>query len=384
MKNTVFLIALSFIIFSCSKVAKGEYLISGDAKGIVDGKMVILKTQNENGIIFNLDTVKVKDGKFEIKGKVKEPSMFALFVSGIQQPVPFILETGEISVKIDKDSIWKSKVSGTYSNDAFQTFNENLNVFQKKLLDYQNNNVQKLIAAQQKKDKLEIENLNKGYSSIQKNMDEYMTKYPDENPRSFISLLLLERTFSSPTFNLDKVKKTFNNFDESLKITKPGILIAKKLKVIEDNKKKIKSTNTVELLKKAPDFTAKDPNGKIISLKQSLGKVTIIDFWASWCGPCRKENPNVVALYNEFHSKGLNIIGVSLDNELNEWKNAIQKDKITWTQVSNLKKWSDPVAKLYEVEQIPSTFILDSNGTIVAKDLRGEELKAKIKELLGS
>jgi peroxiredoxin len=384
MKNTVFLIALSFIIFSCSKVAKGEYLISGDAKGIVDGKMVILKTQNENGIIFNLDTVKVKDGKFEIKGKVKEPSMFALFVSGIQQPVPFILETGEISVKIDKDSIWKSKVSGTYSNDAFQTFNENLNVFQKKLLDYQNNNVQKLIAAQQKKDKLEIENLNKGYSSIQKNMDEYMTKYPDENPRSFISLLLLERTFSSPTFNLDKVKKTFNNFDESLKITKPGILIAKKLKVIEDNKKKIKSTNTVELLKKAPDFTAKDPNGKIISLKQSLGKVTIVDFWASWCGPCRKENPNVVALYNEFHSKGLNIIGVSLDNELNEWKNAIQKDKITWTQVSNLKKWSDPVAKLYEVEQIPSTFILDSNGTIVAKDLRGEELKAKIKELLGS
>jgi peroxiredoxin len=384
MKKIVFLIALSFIIFSCSKVAKGEYLISGDAKGIVDGKMVILKTQNENGIIFNLDSVKVKDGKFEIKGKVKEPSMFALFVSGIQQPVPFILETGEISVKIDKDSIWKSKVSGTYSNDAFQTFNENLNGFQKKLLDYQNNNVQKLIAAQQKKDKLEIENLNKGYSSIQKNMDEYMTKYPDENPRSFISLLLLERTFSSPTFNLDKVKKTFNNFDESLKITKPGILIAKKLKVIEDNKKKIKSTNTVELLKKAPDFTAKDPNGKIISLKQSLGKVTIVDFWASWCGPCRKENPNVVALYNEFHSKGLNIIGVSLDDELNEWKNAIQKDKITWTQVSNLKKWSDPVAKLYEVEQIPSTFILDSNGTIVAKDLRGEELKAKIKELLGS
>jgi peroxiredoxin len=157
-----------------------------------------------------------------------------------------------------------------------------------------------------------------------------------------------------------------------------------------DDERKAKLENKVESLKKfavglkAPDFTAKDPNGKIISLKQSLGKVTIVDFWASWCGPCRKENPNVVALYNEFHSKGLNIIGVSLDDELNEWKNAIQKDKITWTQVSNLKKWSDPVAKLYEVEQIPSTFILDSNGTIVAKDLRGEELKAKIKELLGS
>lgn len=118
-------------------------------------------------------------------------------------------------------------------------------------------------------------------------------------------------------------------------------------------------------------------------MKQSLGKVTIIDFWASWCGPCRNENPNVVALYNEFHSKGLNIVGVSLDDDLNDWKNAIAKDKITWIQVSNLKKWSDPIAKIYEIEQIPTTFILDSKGAIVAKDLRGEELKAKVKELLG-
>ncbi|UFH40578.1 TlpA family protein disulfide reductase [Flavobacterium flavipigmentatum] len=119
-----------------------------------------------------------------------------------------------------------------------------------------------------------------------------------------------------------------------------------------------------------------------MSLKESLGKVTIVDFWASWCGPCRQENPNVVAIYNELHSKGLNIIGVSLDKEASAWKQAIAKDKLTWPQVSNLKYWDEPIAKQYEVESIPATFILDASGKIVAKDLRGSELRAKILELL--
>jgi thiol-disulfide isomerase/thioredoxin len=117
-------------------------------------------------------------------------------------------------------------------------------------------------------------------------------------------------------------------------------------------------------------------------LKESLGKVTIVDFWASWCGPCRAENPNVVAIYNELHSKGLNIIGVSLDEDADKWKKAIAKDKLSWTQVSNLKGWKDPIAVQYNIEEIPSTFILDDKGNIVAKNLRGDELKTKIKELL--
>ena len=112
-------------------------------------------------------------------------------------------------------------------------------------------------------------------------------------------------------------------------------------------------------------------------------KVTIIDFWASWCGPCRVENPNVVALYNEFHAQGLNIIGVSLDKDAAKWKEAIAKDKLTWAHVSNLKFWDEPIAKQYNVQSIPATFILDAKGNIVAKDLRGDALKAKVKELLG-
>lgn len=382
MKKIVFLIALSFTVLSCSKVADGEYLITGNAKGVPNGKMVVLKKKNDYGIVVNVDSTKVKDGKFELKGKVKEPSMFALFIKDLQQPIPFILETGEIEVKVDKDSIWKSEIGGTYNNEEFQKFNTKMNTVQKKLVDYQNKNFQKLMEAQQKKDNLAIENLKKGYNDIQKEMDDFMVKYPEENTEAFISLLLLEGQFNSPKFNLDNFKKTFNKLDSSLKSTKIGKEIQAKLKAIDSNNK-VKPEAAL-IGKMAPDFSGKTPQGTVVSLKQSLGKITIIDFWASWCGPCRKENQNVVALYNELHSKGLNIVGVSLDEDSNKWSDAIAKDKITWTQVSNLQGWKDPIAQLYKVEQIPTTFILDGSGIIVAKDLRGEELRTKITQLLGA
>ena len=108
----------------------------------------------------------------------------------------------------------------------------------------------------------------------------------------------------------------------------------------------------------------------------------MIDFWASWCAPCREENPSVVALYNELHSKGLNIIGVSLDVDVRKWKDAIVKDKLSWTQVSNLKEMQDPIALQYGVTQIPTTILVDAKGKIVARDLYGDDLKEKIKEVL--
>ncbi|POY37635.1 hypothetical protein C3L50_13760 [Flavobacterium alvei] len=120
----------------------------------------------------------------------------------------------------------------------------------------------------------------------------------------------------------------------------------------------------------------------MVSLKESLGKITIVDFWASWCGPCRAENPNMVALYKDFHSKGLNIIGVSLDKDAAKWKEAIAKDKLVWTQVSHLKYWDEPIAAQYQVQVIPAPFILDASGKLIAKDLKGEALRAKIAELL--
>jgi thiol-disulfide isomerase/thioredoxin len=135
--------------------------------------------------------------------------------------------------------------------------------------------------------------------------------------------------------------------------------------------------------KKAIDITATTPDGKSVSLMQMKGKVTLIDFWASWCGPCRKENPNVLKVYNMFHDKGFNILGVSLDDKADAWKGAIMEDGLPWVHVSDLKGWQSKPAKDYAIQAIPQTILIDANGTILAKNLTSAELEAKLTQLLG-
>jgi peroxiredoxin len=133
----------------------------------------------------------------------------------------------------------------------------------------------------------------------------------------------------------------------------------------------------------APDFTMNDPQGKPIQLSSLRGKVVMIDFWASWCSPCRQENPNVVKVYQQFHDKGFEILGVSLDRSKEDWEKAIKEDQLTWLHVSDLQYWQNNAARLYTVNSIPQTYLLDKEGKIIAKGLRSQELEAKLAELLG-
>ena len=386
MKKIFFLLTATAAIISCSKVKDGEFLITGTAKGIENGKTIILQGQDPTTMaVLSLDTVKVENGKFELKGKVTEPAFHTLVIQDLQGPVPFILETGEIKIEVDKDSIHKSKISGTYSNDEYVKFNEDLTKVQKRLIDFQKKNTQTMQAAQQKQDTAVINGLMKEYMAIQTDVQaeskKKYTAYAESHPKSFISALIIQSLVNDPTADFKKTEALYNSLDESLKNTKPGKAIKEKI-----GQMKLPAVGAsappVGSAKWRSDFSAPNPEGKTVSLKESLGKVTIVDFWASWCGPCRKENPNVVAIYKELHSKGLNIIGVSLDKEASAWKEAIATDNLSWTQVSNLKFWDEPIAKQYGVESIPATFILDSSGKIVAQDLRGPELRAKILEIL--
>lgn len=382
MKKIILFLSAAAILTSCSK---DKYTISGTATGFENGKTVILETQDDKGMgLIAIDTVKIENGKFVIEGKITEPAFHTLQIEGAQGKIPFILENGDISVVVNKDTIQKSKISGTYSNDEFVKFNEELVKVQKPLMDFQTKNMQTMQTAQQAKDTAVINSLMKEYSKIQAEIGvtskgKYVD-YATNHPKSFISVLIIQAMSSDPTVDSKKLESMFNGLDESLKNAKPGKAVKEKLTAM---KSPTVGATAAPAAKWRTDFSAPNPQGKRITLKESLGKVTIVDFWASWCGPCRKENPNVVAIYDEFHSKGLNIIGVSLDEDSTKWKEAIAKDKLIWTQVSNLKGWEDPIAKQYKVESIPATFILDQSGNVVAQDLRGDELKAKIIKLLG-
>jgi hypothetical protein len=219
---------------SCSKVKDGEYLITGTAKGIENGKTIILQGQDPTTkMTVALDTVKVENGKFEIKGKVTEPAFHALLVQGAPQPFPFILETGEITVAIDKDSIHKSKVSGTYNNDEYTKFNEDLNKTQKSLVDFQKKNTQKMQAAQQAQDTAVINGLMKQYmelqTEVQANSKKKYTSYAEGHPKSFITALILQSMLADPTADVKKIETIYNGLDESLKNTTPGKEIKTKI-----------------------------------------------------------------------------------------------------------------------------------------------------------
>ena len=163
-----------------------------------------------------------------------------------------------------------------------------------------------------------------------------------------------------------------------MKKTTAAIKVLDQLNQLKEREAKTKNT---AIGAKAPDFSAPGPDGEQIALNDVLGKVTLVDFWAAWCKPCRAENPNVVAAYKKYHDKGLNILGVSLDRKADAWKKAIADDGLEWNHVSHVQYFG-PIAKLYNVDAIPAAFLLDENGIIIAKNLRGKALHDKISELL--
>jgi len=381
MKKVFLLLSAVSILISCNKAGENEYIVTGTIKGIADGKSVTLEVQDETtGQLKPIDTVKIEKGKFTFKGSAKEPEMHLIQVEAVKGKVPFILENGDIEMEINKDSVNITKVSGTYNNDELTAYKENGMKIQKKMMKFQQDNMAKMNAAQQKQDTIVMNSLRKEYGKFQEEFAKQSDDYVNTHPKAFISALIIEGMFNQMAPDADKIKKYYNALDKSVKDTKHGKSIKTKLDQL--TKPVAAAVPAVEIGTQAPDFSAPTPNGKAVSLKESLGKVTVVDFWASWCKPCRQENPNMVALYKEFHAKGLNIVGVSLDNDAAKWKEAIATDKLTWTQISNLKEMQDPIAQAYSINAIPSTFILDASGKVIAKNLRGAELKAKIKELL--
>lgn len=375
MKKLLLVAISTAFLFSCNKETNTDgYQVFGTIDSIEDGIKVFIETPDDQGGVITIDTAFVKNGKFEFNGNAKQIEIAYLQIQDLQGKIPFVLENQKITITAYKDSLHTSKIAGSYNNDELTKFNKEFENFQKKVAKFQAEQSDAFMAAQQANDTEAMTKISEDYMILEKEFTVFTNEYVSENPNSFVTLMLLAQMVNNPDADFSKVKADVEALSPELKSTKIGTEIQEKLKSLS-------STSVGQI---APDFSAPDPEGKIVSLKESLGKVTLIDFWASWCGPCRRENPNVVALYNEFHDKGFNIIGVSLDKEgqKDKWTEAIEVDKLTWTQISNLKYWQDPIARQYNVQGIPATFLLDAEGKIVAKNLRGAELRAKVAELL--
>lgn len=377
MKKMLMITVAAVFLFSCNKETDG-YLINGTIDNIEDGEKAILEIVAEQGGFSVIDSTTVKNGIFKFNGKTDEIQIGYIQIGEINMKIPFVLENEKITVTAYKDSIHASKVTGSYNNGEFVRFSKEFELLQKeiqqKMQQFEIDNMEAIAAARENNNQAALRELSSQYQAIGNDVLSFMEEYTSENSKSYVSVLLLSEIINNPNADFQKAKTNFEALDTKLKSTKIG-------KRIEEQIKSLSSTAIGQI---APDFSAPDPDGKMVSLKESLGKITLIDFWASWCGPCRVENPNVVALYNEFHQKGLNIIGVSLDreNQKDKWLEAIATDKLTWTQVSNLQFWQDPIAQQYSVQSIPATFLLDAEGRIVAKNLRGAQLRAKVQELL--
>ena len=375
---SLFFTAVVLCLFSACEsntAFKNEFVISGKAEGVFNGVRVYLKT-SENGQKGRItDTAIVVNEAFNFKGKVDGSEMRILTIDGIVGQTALVLEPEQIEVTIYKDSIYQSEVSGGNNNVIFNSYKNGYQDLVEKVSGLR----QAYVLAQGDADAIkEIQERN---TILRSELKDYGLNFLKQNPDSDFSLMLLDGITGQQGFDAKMASEVFELMPQALLNKPTNTIMAQKI-----NAKINIALNTFEpkIGAKAPDFTAPNPDGEMITLSNILGKVTILDFWASWCRPCRIENPNFVKIYEQYHAKGLEIISVSLDrnNQKQRWVEAIEKDQLNWYNVSNLKFWQDPLAQLYNVSSIPATFILDKDGIILATKLRGGALEAKISELL--
>ncbi len=355
--------AIGLILSACKTTPK--YTITGT---IADGEQtgtVYLLTFHER----TADTIAkapIIDGKFSITGTADSITNAYLVVSGNRNRFPIFLENLPFTASINIKNPGQTLIEGSETQKLMSQFA----VIRRDGMQEQMPLHKEYQDADQAKDETKMKEIIAKFEAISAATAAKEDELLKANPDTYAAAYFLSSRMHS--FKYDELVAKYELLGANAKATRMG----------KDIAQRIEKLAVVAVGQKAPDFTMNTPESQLLSLYDLKGKIKIIDFWASWCGPCRGENPHVVAIYKKYHPKGLEILGVSLDQDKEAWINAIKDDQLTWSHVSDLQLWNNAAAKLYCVSSIPHMLILDENNTIIAKDLRGDALEAKIAELL--
>lgn len=375
MRNSFLSIIFLLILASCNSKPE-NYTINGTLTGdVVDGTAVYLKKSDPNNRLVDVDTTTITNGTFSFTGSKDQPEMHYIFVDQLGGYAATVLENGDIDFSAHKDSLGIAEATGTLQNDFLFDFQKKSRKVSNQAMHIQED----IRAATAARDTVLINSLQEELNELRDEYTAFEKDYVKSNPTALISVLLIDRAVNSRTSSTDEIQELYDGLSPEIKETE----VAKKvIKTLEELKKREANSKDTNVGSVAPNFSAPSPSGELLALNDIKGKATLIDFWAAWCRPCRAENPNVVKVYNKYRGKGLSIIGVSLDKTAEAWKKAIEEDGLDWHHVSNVAYFNDAIAKLYNVDAIPATFLLDEKGVIVAKNLRGPALEARVSELL--